>query len=155
LGLQIAILFFILINISITPFYLPIVISPYSKSTIKIVNSIWVLLLPVLVYAVFIVAIIVFLKPDVIELWKNLYIDTGLISSSAVRLLSQLYGNYPEYAILHGWAHVVIGDLFIARWVYFDAINKNKNQLLISLVCIVIGFLGPLGFLLYVIIRKK
>ena len=155
MALSLSIFFFILINLAITPFYLLIVAFPHWKNTRKYVGSLWSIGLPVIIYLLFILAIIFLLKPDVIGLWKSLYVETGMFSKTAIELLSKLYGNYPEYTTLHGWVHIVIGDMFMARWAYIDAIERNIESWKISIASILIVFMGPIGIGIYLLIRKR
>jgi len=155
LALTLSTIFFILINLAISPFYILMVALPRWKNTRKIMESLWPIVLPVIIYLFFISAIIALLRPDVIGLWKSLYLETGMFSKNAIELLSRLYGNYPEYTTLHGWVHIVIGDMFMARWAYLDAIDRNIESWKIGIVSILIVFMGPIGVGCYLLIRKR
>lgn len=59
------------------------------------------------------------------------------------------------YATLHGWVHVVVGDLFMARWAYLDGVEQNAPGWMLALISLMIGFVGPLGVITYVLIRPR
>jgi hypothetical protein len=105
------------------------------------------------VYVVFLALILILIRPDVIGLWRALYIENGLFSAGTVEFLSRMYGNFPEYAILHGWVHLVVGDMVMARWAYLDALQRNLASWMIALVALLIGFVGPVGVVVYMILR--
>lgn len=146
-------LFFILSTLSVTPFYLLMLIAPRSTLTRGAMRSLWPVALPALVHVVFIVVIIIFARPDVLGLWRALYIEHGLLGSTTVQFIAQVYGNNPEFAILHGWVHVLVGDLFIARWAYWDAIERNVPSWQIALSSILICLVGPIGVIVYLGLR--
>src|SRR5689334_9324086 len=106
--------FFILSNLVVSPFYLLMVVAPRSARTARVMGSLWPVALPVLVHVGFIAVILVAARPDVLALWRALYVEYGVFGAGTVQLLTTLYGQYPEYATLHGWVHLVVGDLFMA-----------------------------------------
>ena len=112
--------FFILINLVVSPFYLLMVVAPRAPLTQRIMASLWPVALPALVHVAFILVILIVARPNVLQLWQSLYVEHGVFSATTVAMLSQLYGQHPEYAALHGWVHVVVGDIFMARWAYLD-----------------------------------
>lgn len=57
------------------------------------------------------------------------------------------------YLVLAGWIHYLAFDLFIGAWEVRDAQRHNINHLLV-IPCLILTFLaGPVGLLLYFIIR--
>ena len=58
-----------------------------------------------------------------------------------------------EWAVLAGWIHYLAFDLFVGSWEVKDAQEKGVSHWLV-LPCLFLTFmLGPIGFLLYYIIR--
>jgi hypothetical protein len=51
------------------------------------------------------------------------------------------------------WAHFLAFDLFVGRWIYLDGRERGISALLIALVLFLTLMLGPLGFLLYLVLR--
>lgn len=151
--LNLSTIFFILINLVVSPFYLLIIIAPRRAGTRQVLKSVWPLALPAFVHVAFIATILAFSRPNVVGLWQDLYIEHGMFSSTTVEFLSHLYGTYPEFAILHGWVHIVVGDLFMERWAYLDALTRHIPSWLISFVALLIVFTGPIGVIFYLILR--
>lgn len=151
--LNLSTVFFILINLVVSPFYLLIIVAPRRAGTRQVLKSVWPLALPAFVHVAFIAAILALSRPNVVGLWQKLYIEHGMFSSTTVEFLSQLYGTYPEFAILHGWVHIVVGDMFMARWAYLDALTRHTPSWLISFVALLIVFTGPIGVIFYLILR--
>lgn len=57
------------------------------------------------------------------------------------------------YTVLAGWIHYLAFDLFIGAWEVRDAQRRGVNHFLV-IPCLVLTFLaGPVGLLLYFIIR--
>jgi hypothetical protein len=58
-----------------------------------------------------------------------------------------------DEAVLAGWIHYLVFDLFVGMWICQDADKRGINRWIL-LPCLLLTFLlGPTGLLLYVIIR--
>ena len=99
--------FFILINLVVSPFYLLMAAAPRASLTRRLMATLWPVALPALVHVAFILVILIVARPNVLQLWHSLYVKHGVFGATTVAMLSQLYGQHPEYAALHGWVHVV------------------------------------------------
>jgi hypothetical protein len=135
MALTLSTAFFILSNLSVAPFYLLMIVAPRA--------------------GLFVAVIVLLLQPDVIGLWQALYIENGLFSSATIMFLSEIYGAFPEFAILHGWVHLVVGDMFMARWAYFDALERGIVPWVVALVSVLIAFVGPIGLIFYLLLRLR
>lgn len=155
MALNLSTFFFILINLVVTFFYALIWIAPRAKFTRQVMSSVWPIALPALVHVAFITCIIVILRPDVLGLWRALYIENGMLGTTTVLFISKLYGAYPEYAVLHGWVHIVVGDMVMARWAYLDGLERATPNWLLSLAALLICFVGPLGAVGYLAVRPR
>ena len=51
------------------------------------------------------------------------------------------------------WAYAGAFDLFIGRWIYFDASERQMPSWLVSIILTVTILFGPLGFALYAVAR--
>jgi hypothetical protein len=120
-----------------------IIAGPRARLTHRVLASLWPLALPALVHIAFILVILLVARPNILQLWHSLYLEHGLFGSTTVTLLSQLYGQFPEYATLHGWVHVVVGDIFMARWAYLDALERGVPNRGMAFVSALIAFFGP------------
>jgi hypothetical protein len=153
LMLTVSTAFFVLSNLSVAPFYLLMLVAPRAALTRRAMASLWPVALPALVYVAFVVVILAESRPDVLGLWRSLYVENSLFGTGAVTLLARLYGTHPEFAVLHGWMHLAVGDLFIARWMYLDAVDRTIPAWQIALAALLIGFLGPIGLAVYLLRR--
>jgi ABA4-like protein len=148
-------MFFIVSNLSVAPFYLLMMVAPYAGFTRRVLGSLWPIALPALVHVVFIILIVLLTRPNVLDLWRALYVENGLFSSTTVEFLSRMYGAFPEFATLHGWVHIVVGDMFMARWAYLDAVERTIPAWLIAVMAMLIGFVGPMGVIIYLLLRMR
>lgn len=81
--------------------------------------------------------------------WALPQSDGGFSSLSSV---SALFEN--PWALLAGWTHYLAFDLFIGGWEMRDAQRRGIPHLLMVPVLVLTFFLGPGGFLLYLLIRS-
>ena len=63
-----------------------------------------------------------------------------------------------EAGVFIGWVHFIVFDGLVARWMVLDSVEKGTStmlHILIVIPCLIIGILaGPLGFLLYMILKN-
>jgi hypothetical protein len=65
--------------------------------------------------------------------------------------VKQLFSS--DVALLAGWIHYLIFDLFVGMWISYNADLRGINRWIL-LPCLVLTFMaGPTGLLLYIIIR--
>lgn len=65
--------------------------------------------------------------------------------------VAELFGN--EHLLLAGWIHYLAFDLFIGSWAVRDA-QRNGLPHIAVVPCLLLTFmLGPIGLLLYLLIR--
>ena len=58
-----------------------------------------------------------------------------------------------KLGVVAGWAHYLAFDLFVGLWITSDAVKRGINRWLL-LPCQILTFMfGPMGFLVYYIIR--
>lgn len=62
-----------------------------------------------------------------------------------------LFSN--DEAVLAGWIHYLVFDLFVGMWICHDADKRGINRWIL-LPCLLLTFmLGPVGLLLYFLVR--
>lgn len=49
----------------------------------------------------------------------------------------------------------MVGDLFMARWPYLDALARKAPGWLVRLIALLIGFVGPIGVIVNVVVRPR
>jgi hypothetical protein len=65
--------------------------------------------------------------------------------------IATLLGS-PEGATI-AWVHFLAFDLFIGRWIFLDSQERRLSPLLMAPVLFLTLMLGPLGFLIYLVLR--
>ena len=128
-------------NFGILPFWLMLIIIPNSKFTQFFVNSI---ILPLILSATYIYIIYqaILMDEPIFDVFK-LYVS-----------LDNLYILFAtESFLLVFWLHFLALNLFLGSWVSRDGVKYNITRSLLFIPLILIYFTGPLGLVLYWIIR--
>ena len=128
-------------NFGILPLWLMLIIIPNSKFTQFFVNSIIVPLILSATYTYIIYQAILMDEP-IFDFFK-LYLS-----------LDNLYTLFAtENFLLVFWLHFLALNLFLGSWISRDGIKYNMPRSLVFLPLILVYFTGPLGLVLYWIIR--
>ena len=129
------------INFGILPFWLMLIIIPNSKVTQILINSV---ILPLILSTTYVYVIYqtILLDEPIFDIFK-LYLS-----------LDDLYTVFAtESFLLVFWLHFLTLNLFLGSWVSRDGVKHNMSRGLVSFPLILIYFTGPLGLVLYWIIR--
>ena len=128
-------------NFGVLPFWFMIIFIPNSKVTQIFVNSIILPLILASFYGYIIYQIILLGEP-VSEIFK-LYLE-----------LDNLYARFAtESFLLLFWLHYVALNLFLGSWASRDAVKYGMPRILAFIPLILIYFTGPVGLILYWMIR--
>lgn len=130
-------LLFRLSNLMVLPFWALMILLPRWRWTGRIMRSPFVSAAPALLYAVLVL-------PRLGAIWPA-------IARSTLPGIATLLGS-PEGATI-AWAHFLAFDLFIGRWIFLDSQERRVSPLLVAPVLFLTLMLGPLGFLIYLVIR--
>ena len=128
-------------NFGVLPFWLMLIFIPNSKFTQFFVNSIILPLILSTAYVYTIYLAILFDEPmfDFFRLYLS---------------LDSLYTIFAtESFLLIFWLHLLALNLFLGSWVSRDGVKYNITRSLLFIPLILIYFTGPLGLVLYWIIR--
>ena len=126
---------FSICNTAVLPGWLLLVVAPRWKWTKIIINS---CLLPLLLAVVYLFLIVAHFGQT----------EGGFGSLADV---AKLFQN--PHILLAGWIHYLAFDLFVGSWEVRDAERHGINHLLV-IPCLILTFLlGPIGLLLYFIMR--
>ena len=128
-------------NFGILPFWAMLIIIPNSKVTQFFVNSI---ILPLVLSVAYIHVIYqsILLQEPILDIFK-LYLS-----------LDDLYTTFAtESFLLFFWLHFLALNLFLGSWISRDAIKYNISRSLVFVPLLLVYFVGPLGLLLYWIMR--
>ena len=129
------------VNFGIIPFWLLLIFLPNSKITQFFVNSI---IIPLILASAYIYV-----------LYKNFLLNEPFFNVFELYLsLDSLYTIFAaESILLVFWLHFVALSLFMGSWVSRDSVKYNISRKLIFIPLILIYFTGPLGLVLYWLIR--
>jgi len=128
-------------NFGILPFWAMLIIIPNSKFTQFFVNSI-ILPLVLSVAYTYVIYQSILLQEPILDIFR-LYLS-----------LDDLYTTFAtESFLLFFWLHFLALNLFLGSWISRDAIKYNVSRSLIFVPLLLVYFVGPLGLLLYWIMR--
>ncbi|MEX1251138.1 MAG: ABA4-like family protein [Hyphomonas sp.] len=130
---------FSLINFAVLPAWLLLAVLPRSSITRTVVHSgLYPLLLGVF-YTVTLVTGFAF----------GYSAEGGSFNSAAG--VSQAFSH--PHGILIGWSHYLVFDLFVGAWIARDAQRRGFPQLVLVPCLFFTLMLGPVGLLMYVLLR--
>ena len=128
-------------NFGILPFWFMLILIPNAKITRIFVNSIILPLVLATTY-VYVIYQAILLDESILDIFK-LYLS-----------LDNLYTVFAtENFLLIFWIHFLALNLFLGSWVSRDAAKYSISRSLASIPLIIIYFTGPLGLVLYWLIR--
>ena len=128
-------------NFGVLPFWLMLIFIPNSRATQIFVNSV---ILPLILGTTYVYMIYqtVLLEEPIFDVFK-LYLS-----------LDNLYTIFAtESFLLIFWLHFLALNLFLGSWVSRDGVKYGMPRGLISIPLILIYFTGPVGLVMYWIIR--
>lgn len=101
-------------------------------------GSLWVVVPAALLYAVLIAPQLTTALPS--------------LMNPTLTAIANLLGQ-PKGATV-AWVHFLAFDLFVGRWAYLDSRNTNITAWLVSPALFAILMVGPLGLLVYLLVRQ-
>ena len=123
-------------NYVVIPFWLLLIVAPRWSWTQRLVHGPVVLLLLTPIYA---------------------YMLFGYAPAPEGTEFSTLYGVMLGFSaphiVLAGWIHYLIFDLFVGAWEVRDAQRRGVSHFLVIPCLIATLMIGPVGLLLYVLVR--
>ena len=128
-------------NFGILPFWLMLIIIPNSKITQFFVNSV---IAPLILSAAYIYII-----------YQTILLDEPIFDFFKLYLsLDSLYTVFAtESFLLIFWLHFLVLNLFLGSWISRDGVKYNITRKLVFLPLVMVYFTGPLGLVLYWLIR--
>jgi hypothetical protein len=128
---------FSLCSTLVLPQWLLLIVAPHWKWTWRLRDSYFIPLLLAIVYGYLIIT------------HMGTAEDGGFSTLTQVK---NLFAN--DFLLLAGWIHYLAFDLFVGSWIARDAQQKGINHLL-TVPCLAFTFmLGPIGFLLYQVVKR-
>ena len=127
---------FSIANTSVLPFWLLLIVAPRWRVTALLVHSPVVVLLLAPVYGYMLFG---YPGPEVALDFSSL---DSVVAGFAVK-----------HAVVAGWIHYLVFDLFIGAWESRDARRHGISHLFVVPCLVLTLMLGPLGLLAYVAVR--
>ena len=129
------------INLGILPFWFMLIIIPNSKFTTFFVNSV---ILPLILSTAYVYVI-----------YQAILLEEPIFDTFKIYLsLENLYTIFAtESFLLVFWLHFSALNLFLGSWISRDGVKYNMPRGLVFVPLILVYFTGPLGLVLYWIIR--
>jgi hypothetical protein len=124
-------------NILVLPFWLLMIVMPHWRWTKHIISSPWIAAPTALIYAILVLPSAATLLP--------------MLAQPTLASIAALLGT-PQAAAI-AWAHFLTFDLLSGRWAYLDSRVHAISAWIMAPVLLLIFLLGPLGFLLYLLVR--
>jgi len=129
------------LNLGVLPFWFVLVFFPNSQISKVFITSIFPIFILSLVYVyLFYIAYI-----DEYDFTQNFKLYLGLNENS------NLFEN--QYFLILFWVHFLAMNLFCGGWIVNDSQMFGINKLLVSIPLIVTYLIGPIGIVIYWMIR--
>ena len=123
----------------VAPLWLAMMLAPRAQLTRRLLASPWCVVPVALVYAALVL-------PDLLTLFP-------VVANPRLPEVAALLGS--ERGATIGWAHFLVFDVFVARWVHADALERGVSSWLLAPVLFCVLMFGPLGFTLYLLLRPR
>ena len=117
--------------------WLPMIFFPRAAITHRLIRTPWIIVPPALCY-------LAFAAPHMPEL-LSVFADPSPVTLAAVMA--------KPWAASMFWAYAGAFDLFVGRWMYLDSRERDLHPLWVSPALFVAILFGPLGFLMYAVVR--
>jgi hypothetical protein len=132
---------FLWLNLGVLPFWFVLIVFPNSKISRALITSIFPIFILSLAYAYFIYIAYI----NSYDFLQNFKLYLGL--SEILNLFED-----QSFLILF-WTHFLAMNLFCGGWIVKDSQLFNVNKFLVSLPLLITYFIGPIGLVMYWIIR--
>ena len=129
------------LNLGVLPFWLLLIIFPQSQITRVFITSIFPIFILSLVYSY----LLYNAHLNTYDFLQNFKLYLGLNE------ISNLFENQTFLVIF--WVHFLAMNLFCGGWIVKDSTLFNMNKFLVSLPLITTYLIGPIGIMMYWIIR--
>ena len=121
------------------PFWALMILLPHWSWTRRIIGSPLIVVPPLLIYAVLVLG--------------SLTEVLSAVASPTLDGVRDLLGTADGAAA--GWAHMIAFDLFVGRWAYLDSRERGIPALVMAPVLLLTILLGPIGLLVYLLVRLR
>ena len=131
---------YLILNLGVLPFWALIIFVPFLKITDTLVHSVLAPIVLGVTYA-----------------WLLATVMGGGITmpeGAGFNSLDALMKTFSvKEAVVAGWAHYIVFDLFVGAWIARDAQRIGLNQFVVAPALILTLLVGPIGLLTYLLTR--
>lgn len=131
---------YLLLNFGVLPFWALLIFAPVLKITDTLVHSVAMPLLLGVTYAWLLAT----------ALWGPVEAPDGAGFATLDALL-KLFST--KQALVAGWAHYIVFDLFVGAWIARDAQRVGLNHFALIPCLILTLLVGPIGLVTYLMVR--
>jgi hypothetical protein len=131
---------FLVLNYGVLPFWALLIIAPVFKLTDILVHSVAVPIILGVTYAWLLAS----------ALWGGGPVPEGA-GFDSLEGVAKLFSI--KHALLAGWAHYLVFDLFVGAWQARDAQRIGLNHFALIPCLLLTLLVGPVGLLAYIMIR--
>jgi hypothetical protein len=129
---------YLMLNLGVLPFWAMLMLLPHARITEQVVHSIALPLILGVTYAWLLATALTSPAPE----------GAGFASLDALMKTFSV-----EIALVAGWAHYLVFDLFVGAWQARDAQRVGLNHLLLIPCLLLTLVVGPIGLVTYLMIR--
>ncbi len=129
------------VNLGVLPFWVMLVFFPQSYLCRFLVTSIF----PIFILSIVYIFVVYKSYLAYYDFGKNFSLYLGL------EYLSELFSN--NFYVMFFWIHFIAINLFVGGWIVRDSQKFSINKILLFLPLVFTYLIGPLGLLIYWIIR--
>jgi hypothetical protein len=129
---------YLMLNLGVLPFWAMLMLLPHARITEQVVHSIALPLILGVTYAWLLATALTSPAPE----------GAGFASLDALMKTFSV-----EIALVAGWAHYLVFDLFVGAWQARDAQRVGLNHLLLIPCLLLTLLVGPIGLVTYLMIR--
>lgn len=131
---------YLALNYGVMPFWALIIFVPFLKITDTLVHSV---LAPIVLGVTY-----TWLLANVMGGVVHMPEGAGFASLDALMKTFSV-----KEAVVAGWAHYIVFDLFVGAWIARDAQRVGLNQFIVAPSLLLTFLVGPIGLLSYVMLR--
>jgi hypothetical protein len=131
---------YLLLNYGVMPFWALIIFLPMFKMTDTLVHSVFA---PIVLGATY-----TWLLANVMGGVVQMPDGAGFASLDALMKTFSV-----KEAVVAGWAHYIVFDLFVGAWIARDAQRVGLNQFVVAIPLVLTFVVGPIGLLSYLMLR--
>ena len=129
------------LNIGILPFWFTLIIFPQSRISRVFITSVF----PIFVFSLVYIYLLYIAHLDNYDFFQNFKLYLGLNE------VSNLFEN--KIFLILFWVHFLAINLFCGGWIVNDSQMFGMNKFLVSFPLIITYLIGPIGIVIYWIIR--